>query len=432
MNLRAIGCNFKTASLELRERLAFDAARLEAALAELSARYGAEAAILGTCNRVEVYLARPETNAPVHAPLVAEFLAETHGLSDHQIEPHLYEHADADAVRHLFRVAGSLDSLIVGEGQIAAQVKEAFETAQRCGTTGPLLNTLFPAALRVSKRVRTETGIGQGHVSVASAAVDFVREVFEHFADKTVLVIGAGEMGRQTLQHLKELSVERVLVTNRSPEKAAALAAECGGAAVPWEQLDDAMVRADIVLSTTGAAEPIMPRRRFAEKVLARRAGRTVVVFDMAVPRDFDPQIADGDGVFLFNVDDLQRVADQQLAERRRHVAPAEAIVEAEVRRFVADWNRRKDGPVIGQLTAEVDKVREAVLGPLLEKLDGRLTDADRAYIEGAFRLFQNKLLHGPIAALRESSGEAHGHSLREALMKLFGLKGWPRPPDGA
>jgi glutamyl-tRNA reductase len=424
MNLRAIGCNFKTADVELREKLAFDATRLEAALAELTARYGAEAVVLGTCNRVELYLARPDTSPPLHAPLVAEFLAETHGLPAQLIQPHLYEHADADAVRHILRVASSLDSLIVGEGQIAGQVKDAFETAQKCGSTGPLLNTLFTAALRASKRVRTETGIGQGHVSVASAAVDFVREVFERFTDKTVLVVGAGEMGRQTLQHLKELSPAKVLVTNRSAEKAAALAAECGGQPVPWEQLDDAMVRADIVLSTTGAAEPIMPRRRFAEKVLARRGGRTVVIFDMAVPRDFDPHIADGDGVFLFNVDDLQRVADQQLAERRKHLGPAEAIVEAEVQRFVVDWNRRRDGPVIGQLTAEVDRVREAVLGPLLEKLDGRLTDADRAYIEGAFRLFQNKLLHGPIAALRESSGEAHGHSLREALMKLFGLKG--------
>jgi glutamyl-tRNA reductase len=423
MNLRAIGCNFKTASVELREKLAFDATRLEAALAELIARYGAEAVVLGTCNRVEIYLARPDTSPPLHAPLVAEFLAETHGLPTHLIQPHLYEHADADAVRHVLRVASSLDSLIVGEGQIAGQVKEAFELAQKCGATGALLNTLFTAALRVSKRVRTETGIGQGHVSVASAAVDFVREVFERFTDKTVLVVGAGEMGRQTLQHLKELNPAKVLVTNRSAEKAAALAAECGGQPVPWDQLDDAMVRADIVLSTTGAPEPIMPRRRFAEKVLARRAGRTVVIFDMAVPRDFDPRIAD-DGVYLFNVDDLQRVAEQQLAERRKHLGPAEAIVEAEVQRFVADWNRRRDGPLIGQLTAEVDRVREAVLGPLLEKLDGRLTDADRAYIEGAFRLFQNKLLHGPIAALRESSGEAHGHSFREALMKFFGLKG--------
>jgi glutamyl-tRNA reductase len=424
MNLRAIGCNVHSAPVELREKLAFDAARLDAALAELTARYGAEAVVLGTCNRVELYLARPETSPPLHAPLVAEFLSETRGLSVAAVSPYLYEHADAEAVRHLFRVAGSLDSLIVGEGQIAGQVKEAFETAQKAGATGPLLKALFPTALRVSKRVRTETGIGLGHVSVASAAVDFVREVFERFTDKTVLVVGAGEMGRQTLQHLKELNPARVLVTTRSAEKAAALAAECGGRAVPWEQLDDAMVRADIVLSTTAAPEPIVPLRRFNEKVLARRAGRTVVIFDMAVPRDFDPQIAECDGVYLFNVDDLRRVADQQLAERRRHLAPAEAIVEAEVGRFVADWNRRQDGPLIGKLHAEVDRVREEVLGPLLEKLDGRLSDADRAYIEGAFRLFQRKLLHGPIAALKEASGEAHGHGLREALMKFFRLGG--------
>lgn len=432
MNLRAIGCNVHSAPVELREKLAFDAARLDAALAELTARYGAEAVVLGTCNRVELYLARPETSPPLHAPLVVEFLAETHGLAVQAIQPFLYEHADAGAVRHLFRVAGSLDSLIVGEGQIAGQVKEAFEAAQKTGATGPLMNALFAAALRVSKRVRTETGIGLGHVSVASAAVDFVKEVFERFTDKTVLVVGAGEMGRQTLQHLKELNPARVLVTNRSAAKAAALAAECGGTAVPWEQLDDAVVRADIVLSTTAAPQkPIMPLRRFADKVLARRGGRTVVIFDVAVPRDFDPRIAEAhaaDGVYLFNVDDLQRVADQQLAERRTHVPPAEAIVEAEVRKFVADWNRRQDGPLISKLTAEVDRVREEVLGPLLGKLNGRLTDADRAYIEGAFRLFQRKLLHGPIAALKETSGEAHSRGLREALMRFFGLGGRGEP----
>jgi len=231
-------------------------------------------------------------------------------------------------------------------------------------------------------------------------------------------------MAQLTLTHLKELHPAAVLVTNRTPERAAAAAAECGGQPVPWDQLDDALVRADIVLSTTGAPEYIVPKRRFAEKVLSKRGRRKMVVFDMAVPRDFDPRIDDGDRVSVFNVDDLNRVRDQQLAERRKHVAPAEAIVVAEVGKFVQDWNRRKDGPVIGQLTAEVDRVREAVLGPLLEKLNGRLTDADKEYIEGAFRLFQNKLLHGPIAALRESSGEAHGASLREALMRLFGLKG--------
>ena len=424
MNLRAIGCNVATAPVEIREKLAFDDAKLRAALAELTARYGVEAAILGTCNRVELYLARPETGAPVHAPLVAEFLAETHGLRASAIAPHLYEHADAEAVRHLFRVASGLDSVVIGEDQIAGQVKEAFDVSQKLEASGPLLNGLFPAALRVSKRVRTETGLGVGQVSVASAAVAYLRTVFETFTDKTVLVIGAGEMAQLTLTHLKELHPAAVFVTNRTAEKAASLAAEFCGQPVPWDQLDEALVRADIVLSTTGAAEPIVSRRRFNEKVLAKRGRRKMVVFDMAVPRDFDPRIDDGDRVSLFNVDDLNRVRDEQLAERRTHIGPAEAIVSTEVAKFVQDWNRRKDGPVIGQLTGEVDRLRDAVLGPLLEKLDGRLTDADREYIEGAFRLFQNRLLHGPIAALRESSGEPHGITLRDAIRKLFGLKG--------
>jgi glutamyl-tRNA reductase len=423
MNLRAIGCNVSSAAVELRERLAFDSAKTQKALAELNARFAAEAVILGTCNRVEIYVSRLETVAPLHVPLMAEFLSEVHGVPACEIAPHLYEHADAAAARHLFRVASGLDSVVVGEGQIAGQVKDAYEVAQQLTATGPLLNALFQAAMGVSKRVRRETGIGEGHVSVSSAAVDFVRQVFDTFTDKTVLVIGAGKMGRLTLNHLAELHPAAVLVTNRSPEKAAASAKDCGGRVVPWEHLDDALVQADIVLSTTGAPEPIVPRRRFEDKVRPRRAGRPLVVFDMAVPRDFDPRIHDGDTVSVFNVDDLSRVADQRMAERRRHLPAAEALIEAEVAKFVTEWNRRANGPVIGQLTAEVDKVRDAVLGPLLEKLNGKLTDADRAYIEGAFRLFQNRLLHGPIAALHEASREGHS-GLREALRKLFGLKG--------
>lgn len=424
MNLRAIGCNVESAAVELREKLAFDAAKTQKALAELNARFAAEAVVLGTCNRVELYVSRAETVAPLHVPLVAEFLGELHGLSASAIAPHLYEHADAAAARHLFRVAAGLDSVVIGESQISAQVKEAFETAQQQTATGPLLNALFPAALRVSKRVRSETGVAQGHVSVASAAVDFVRQVFSTLTDKTVLVIGAGEMGRLTLNHLAELSPAAVLVTNRSPERAADGARECGGRAVPWDLLDDALVQADIVLSTTGAPEPIVSRKRFDDKVRRRRAGRTLLVFDMAVPRDFDPAIHDGDAVSVFNVDDLARVADARMAERRRHLPAAESIVEGEVAKFVTEWNKRANGPVIGQLTAEVDRVRDAVIAPLLEKLNGRLTDADKAYIEGAFRLFQSRLLHGPIAALHEASREGHSGGLREALMKLFGLKG--------
>lgn len=424
MNLRAIGCNVESATVELREKLAFDAAKLAHALAELPARYGTEAVVLGTCNRVELYLARGEEDAPIHSPLIAEFLAEVHGVPADAIRTHLYEHADAEAVKHVFRVASGLDSVVIGETQIAGQVKEAFDAAQKASATGPLLNALFPAAIRVSRRVRTETKVAEGHVSVSSAAVDYLRPIFETFTDKTVLVIGAGEMGRLTLNHIRELHPARVLVTNRSPERAAALAAEYGGQVAAWDRLDDALVQADIVLSTTGAPEPIVKRRWFDDRVRPRRGGRTLVVFDMAVPRDFEPKLHDGDRVTVFNVDDLNRAADDAAAERRRHLPAAEAIVGGEVAKFVQDWNRRKDGPVIGQLTAEVDRIREAMVAPLLAKMKGKLTPADLEYIEGAFRLFQSKLLHGPIAALQEASRSGHGGTLREALMKLFGLKG--------
>ena len=311
MNLRAIGCNVSSAAVEFRERLAFDATKTQKALAELNARFESEAVILGTCNRVEIYVARLVTVAPLHAPLMAELLAEVHGVPASDIAPHLYEHADAAAAKHLFRVASGLDSEVMGEGQIAGQVKEAYELAQKLTATGPLLNALFATALRVSKRVRGETGIDQGHVSVSSAAVDFVQEMFSTLTDKTVLVIGAGEMGRLTLNHLAELNPAAVLVTNRSLEKAEAGAKDHGGRVVPWAQLDDALVQSDIVLSTTGAPEPIVPRRQLRGEGAAPPRGRPLIVFDMAVPRDFDPLLHDGDRVSVFNVDDLARVADE-------------------------------------------------------------------------------------------------------------------------
>ncbi len=424
MNLRAIGCNFRTAPVDMREKLAFDPAKQEKAVVDLSSRFGCEVVLLSTCNRVELYVARQPGEQPFDAGLAAEFLGEIHSVPAAQVGPLLYEHADEAAVQHLARVASSLDSLVVGEGQIAGQMKQAFEFAHKLGTTGPMLNALLAHSLRVAKRVRTETGISAGHVSVSSVAVDYVRQVFDHFRDKTILVIGAGKMARLTLKHLEALQPGKILVTNRSPEKAAEVAAMCGGQAIPWNQLDDALAKADIALSTTGAGEPIMPRKRFVEKVLPYRGTRTLVVLDIAVPRDFDPAIHDGDRVCLFNIDDLARVRQQTIGERQKAVAPAEAIIAVEVKKFTEDWNRRKSGPAIQQLRTKFDRVRAEVLGPLLDKLNGKLTPADREYIEGAFRLLQNKLLHAPIAALQEASKEGESRKLVEAMQKLFNLNG--------
>jgi glutamyl-tRNA reductase len=274
----------------------------------------------------------------------------------------------------------------------------------------------------VAGRVRSETGIARGHVSVSSAAVDYVRQVFDHFEDKTVVVIGAGKMGELTLRNLRHLRPRRILVTNRSPDKAKAVAADCNGTPVAWEQLDDALAEADIVLSTTGAPEPIVTQERYAQ-ISGRRKGAAVVILDIAVPRDFDPRIHDGDRTCLFNIDDLKRIRDRTLQDRLKHVEPAEAIVEQEKRRFLNDWSRRRHGPVIARLTEEFEAKRQTILKQLLKRLDGRITEEEKALIEGAFRLYQNQCLHGPISALTEEPQESGGHTLLEALRKLFRLQ---------
>ncbi len=422
MLLLAIGCNFKSAPVAVRERLAFAAEKLPAALEQLGVRYGCEAVILSTCNRVELYLARSDVRVAPDAELIAEFLAEFHSLRIEDVRPHLYEHRQDDAVRHLFRVTASLDSLIIGEGQVAGQVRQAYELAHKHAAAGVVLHPLFQWAQRTAKRVRTETGIARGRVSVSSAAVEYVRQVFEHFDDKTVLVIGAGKMGELTLKHLKGLRPQRIWVANRSPEKAQQVAQGCGGQAIAWDDLDDALAKADIVLSTTGAPEPIMPRRRY-DKVLAQRTAGRVVILDIAVPRDFDPRIHDGDRTCLFNIDDLKRIREQTLRDRLKHVAPAEAIIEQEVRRFLSDWTRRRNGPVIARLTRDFEAKRAAIVNRLLARLNGKLTHADREEIEGAFQLLQNQFLHGPISALAKEAPEGGRHTLLEALGKLFRLE---------
>jgi glutamyl-tRNA reductase len=419
MNLLALGCSYRTTPVEVREKLAFNESQLERALEHLSSRMSCEAVILSTCNRVELYLGLPSVEARAEA---LGFLSDFHCLSADVLRPHLYQFHDRDAVRHLFRVAASLDSLIVGEGQIAGQVKKAFERALEQGSTGPLLNALFPHARRAAKRVRTETGISQGHVSVSSAAVDYVREVFDHFGDKRIVVIGAGKMGELTLKHLRALKPREILVTNRSPEKAQAVAAGCGGSAVPWEKLDEVLVGADVVLSTTGAAEPIMTRERFA-RIKARRTGRRMVILDIAVPRDFDPRIHDGDRTFVFNIDDLKAIREDTLTRRREHIGPAEAIIEQETQRFLKDWTRRRNGPVIDRLMREFETGRREVMREICSRLNGKLNKDDCEYIEKTFSRWQNKLLHGPISALGDETHAGGGHTLLEALRKLFRLQ---------
>jgi glutamyl-tRNA reductase len=420
VNLLVVGCSFRDTPLDFRERLAFAETDLPRALHELATGFAAEAAILSTCNRVEVFLAAGSQDA-IAVESVSDFVAGFHSVPPEHLRRAVYSFRHNQAIRHLFRVSAGLDSLIVGESQIAAQVKLAYETARCCQTAGMVLHTIFQQASRVAARVRRETGIGRGGVSVSSAAVEYVRQVFDHFADKTILVIGAGKMGELALKHLSQLQPSRILVTNRSPEKGRSLAEACQGTAMPWENLEAALSQADIVLSSTGSTEPIMTRERYLA-IRERRQGGPMVIFDMAVPRDFDPAIHDGDQTCLFNIDDLKRIQQRTLDARRRHLPAAESIVEEEVQRFVVDWSRREHAPLIARLSGDLEAKRRAIVEQLLKRLNGRLTDDDRAYIEGAFRLLQNQFLHGPISALTEEAAQGTGQGLREALRKLFRL----------
>lgn len=424
MNLLAVGCSYRTTPVQVRERLAFDDEQVGRALEDLANRLGQEAVLLSTCNRVELYVAPlSPASAGDFQTLALDFIATFHGLPCEEIRPHLYAHENQQAVRHLFRVAASLDSLIVGEGQIAGQVKKSYERALSQGATGPLLNALFPHARRVAKRVRSETGISQGSVSVSSAAVEYVKGVFDHFGDKTVLVIGAGKMGELTLKHLRELKPRRILVTNRSPEKARQVAAGCHGEAVPWEKLDEVMALADVVLSTTGATEPIMTRERYS-RIAARRRG-AVVIIDIAVPRDFDPRIHDGDRTFLFNIDDLQKLREETLKLRRAHVTAAEAIVEEELARFSKEWAHKRNGPTIERLNRDADRMTDELFEEVQARLNGKLSEADKQYLKKMFHRLKNKFLHVPISALREETqrASAGGSVLLEAMRTLFRLE---------
>jgi glutamyl-tRNA reductase len=422
MNVLTLGCSYRTTPVGVRERLAFTDEQVGRALDLLSARTGTEAVLLSTCNRVELYLADPGSAWKSGGDLT-DFLAKFHGLPADEIRPHLYAHHDLDAVRHLFRVAASLDSMLVGEDQIAGQVKGAYERARAQGATGPLLNVLFPHARRVAKRIRTETGISRGHASVPSAAVEYVQEIFDRFDDKTVLVIGAGKMGELTLRRLMTLRPECILVTNRSPDKARAVAAQCGGEAVSWERLDEALGRADIILSTTGASEPIVTRDRFA-RVASRRTGGMVVILDIAVPRDFDPAVHDGSRTLLLNIDDLKAMGEVTLGRRRAHIRSAEQIVEQEAQRFTKGWARRTNGPLIEQLTRWCETRRQKAVEHVLSRLRGKLSDADCSATEKAFSRFQNQFLHGLIRALTEDThaAAASGCTLVAALLKQYHL----------
>jgi glutamyl-tRNA reductase len=426
VKLLGLGVDHRSAPAAIREALAFDGPKETEGLAALARAFpGNEFAVLSTCNRVEVYAAGDgDAETQLEADALASFLAAFHALAAESFAPHLVSYHDEGAVGHLFRVAASLESLVLGEGQILGQVKDAYKAAVAHQTAGPILHTIFREALRVGKKVREVTGMDRGKLSVASVAVDVARAVFSTFADKTVLVIGAGKMGDLTLQHLKGLNPGRILITNRSPDRAEAAAARWGGQAVSFERLFQALIEADLVVSTTAADEPIVSRDQYARVQRARR-NRLALILDIAIPRDFDEAIGALDQVMLYNVDDLRAQAEQNRRQRQKGVDPALLIIEHETAACYALLrHQRTAGAVLRQLGDSADTIRSREVDAFFAA-HPEFSAADRDAISHLVYRVQNQMLHHPRSALRSAAAEPsheHPHPLLNAVRHLFGL----------
>jgi len=377
--------------------------------------------LLSTCNRVEFYAAGERDAAPAEDEILA-FLAECRGLDAGLLTPVLARRRDDAVVRHLFSVASGLDSMVLGEPQILAQVKQAWALAQDSRTAGPLTGEMFQAALRTAKRVATETALGRERVSIPSVAVaDFASGVFERFDDKRILLVGAGKMAAETLRYLREAGGRDVTVVNRTAGRAVELAARLGARPARFDELAAELAAADLVVSTTGASDPVVPLGLFT-RVEASREGRPLVVLDLAVPRDFDPRIGDRPGVWLYSIDDLAQACDANRRRRRGELPAAQAIIDEETVRFMGDLHHRATAPVIEQLKAGWSETGESELDRLFRRLP-HLGEADRAEIRQAFDRYAAKMLHPPLASLRSESRSGPPHGLLDALKRLFDLE---------
>jgi glutamyl-tRNA reductase len=416
MQLALVGLSHKTAPVEIRERLAFNSDALRSALLSLVRREEiTEAIILSTCNRVEVVAESPDDR------LIREFLCDFHQISPDAVSKHLYSFRNADVIRHVFRVAASLDSMMIGEPQILGQVKEAYRIAADTGTVGMHLSALMTRAFAVAKKIRSETGISQSAVSISYAAVELARTIFGDLSGKTVMIIGASKMGELAARHLKRNGVSSVLVTNRTFERAVELAKVFEGAAVPFEHFTDHMDHADIVITSTGAPHFIIGKS-LAEQIIHRRKNRPMFFIDIAVPRDIDPTVNEIDNAFLYDIDDLQQVIDSNLKERLKEATRAEEIVDSEVQAFCRKIQSREVVPTIVQLRDSLEKLRRDEIERNRRHLKD-LSPEQQAAVDHITKSVINKILHTPIEQLKKMAHDPAGADFADVLRKIFDIK---------
>ena len=427
MRLFAVGVSHRTAPVEVRETVDFGRGGVQAAIAALRERnLATEAVVLSTCNRAEIYGGAESDTA---AESCCRFISEFNGVAWDALSPHLVIYRGPEAVDHLFRVAAGLDSLVVGEPQILGQVKDAYAKASSAKATGAVTNRLFTTAFSVGKRVRTETGLGEGAVSVSYAAIALAKKIFGDFKRLNVLILGAGEMAELTGQHLQSQGVKQLTIASRTFESADALARDLGGHAVRWTAVDDALTGADIVVTATGATDPVLTRAR-VEAAMRHRRDRPLFIIDIALPRDVEAAVGSLDQVFLYNMDDLQSIVNENLSRRATEVQRAEGIVREEVARFSTWMQSREVLPTVIALRSRFEAIRQSELKRLEPKMATLPPDA-RARVDEITHLIVEKLLLTPTEQLKSTGDEALAVAYADALNRLFSLTSGRREPEG-
>jgi len=417
MRFQVIGVNHKTAPVEVRERLAIPESRLADACRKLAEHADvAEGMIVSTCNRVEFMANMKNGSGDLRA-----FLREYFAVDMAPFESHLYEFREDEAIRHVFRVASSLDSMIVGEPQILGQIKEAYATARAVGAVRMQLDQLLTRAFAVAKRVRTETAVGSSSVSVASVAVELAEKIFGNLKGKSVYLVGAGKMSELAARHLVAHGAESIFVANRTYDRAIGLAQKFNGQAIEFSRLHETCDRADIVITSTGAPTFVF-KREHGERFLARRRNRPMFFIDIAVPRDVDPEMNRLDGIFVYDIDDLQQAVASHVADRKKEAEKAEAIVNGEVQKFQARLQTLDVVPTIVSLHDHLETIRQAEIDRVRGRL-GTLSPEQELALDAMTRGIINKIMHTPISTLKTAAREAESTTVVELVRRLFNLE---------
>ena len=420
MALLLVGLNHRTAPVDVRERLSISSADLPAVLTAIKSVPGVDgAAIVSTCNRVECIMSAQSEDIIDGA---VGWMTQVGRTTREELEKHLYILRHEDVIKHLFRVASGLDSMVIGEPQIGGQVRSAFLAAQQTGTLDSLLERMFEETMRVMKKVRTDTGIGEHAVSIPYAAIELARKIFGNLKDLHALLLGAGEIGELTAEHLAGNGLKQIFVANKTYERAVQLAERFGGEALRFEAIEDQLAKCDIVIASTGAPHFVIQPEQ-VKRALAARKFRNLFLIDLAVPRNIDPAIANIDGAYLYNIDDLQQVADANLELRHQKAQEAEEIVLRELDSFRKRLVAQDAVPTILELQQRLEVIRAAELEKCLRKL-GPMTPEQREAVEMLTTQMINKILHYPILRLKDSTAEPQEReSLRQTIRKIFGLR---------